>query len=275
MALQDELDALCARADTALAEGDVATAITLYVQVLDEHGKHSGASIGIARAYVAAGRLGDAEQAYVKSVQVDAADVQRWVELIRLEYDHGAVDAAKANLAAALRTVPGDPRLLELNREIRPEAAAANTDLQPFRAALIEGRDEDARAMLATFEAADPHSPPTLIAQAELHLMVGDGKTTALIHALNRAHTQHPGNWELRSALGRLYLLGGPLRNVRMGTGLCEDAWRTSGESTWAALGLAECFLAGGEDRLAAGLIARLQRGDDLAATWAARFTTD
>jgi hypothetical protein len=117
-----------------------------------------------------------------------------------------------------------------------------------------------------------PEDPLTVVARAEMYLAAGNDDPVDLIHALNRVRGEQPNLWEALSALGRLMLAKSPLRNLRVGAALCEDAWRVSGENPRAGLALVEAWSALGKDRLAHALCERLAAGNsteaEIARVW-------
>ncbi|MFH1808206.1 MAG: tetratricopeptide repeat protein [Pseudomonadota bacterium] len=273
---------------TSLRFGDEALALGLHDQALEHYEaalasdrKSAEAWVGKARVLRHWGRLGDAEDAYIHAVEASPQLVQAWIELIQLEFEGGAPEVAEENLAAALRLHPGHAELVKL-RSSTQKAVEPGTPadvLAELRAAL------DAEDSATALEALDylfvefPEDPLTSVARAEMYLAVGDDDPVDLIHTLNRVRSQHPNLWEILSALGRLMMARSPMRNLRVGAALCEDAWRVSGEHPRAGLALVEAWSALGKDRLAHALCQRLAQGEgveaEIASTWLEAASSD
>lgn len=270
-------------AQTSLRFGDEALAMKLHEQAyehyeaaVDSDPKCAEAWMGKGRVLRHWGRLGDAEDAYIHAVEASPQLVQAWVELIVLEFDGGAPEVAEENLAAALRLHPGHAELVALRaRHQTPiEEGSAADVLAELRAALVaEDMDTALRALDYMFAELSA-DPLTVVARAEMYLAAGNDDPVDLIHALNRVRAEQPNLWEALSALGRMMLARSPLRNLRVGTALCEDAWRVSGEHPRAGLALVEAWSALGKDRLAHALCQRLAGGDgveaEIARSWLA-----
>jgi tetratricopeptide (TPR) repeat protein len=273
---------------TSLRFGDEALAMKLHEQALehyqaalDSDARCAEAWVGKARVLRHWGRLGDAEDAYIHAVEASPQLVHAWVELVALEFDGGAPEVAEENLAAALRLHPGHAELVALRTRHAPvvEAGSAADVLAELRAALVAEDMETALAALDFLFVELPEDPLTAVARAEMYLAAGDDDPVDLIHALNRVRSEHPNLWEALSVLGRLMLARSPLRNLRVGAALCEDAWRVSGEHPRAGLALVEAWSAIGKDRLAHALCQRLATGDGveaaIARTWLEAASSD
>ena len=224
------------------------------------------ALIGQARILARQQRLGDAEDLYIQAVEVDAGQVQTWIELVELEFGGGADEVARENLAAALRLHPGHPELLRLRGDFVEE----NTDspqqklVDDIRQALFEQAIARANMLLTELENRDPDGPLPIIAAAEIFLAGGEGRSSKHIHKLTKLTREDKNNWQALTVLGRLFAHKGPMRNPRMAAGLCEDAWRISGEQTKAGLGLVEAWSCLGKHVHAHALCKRLAQGQGL-----------
>lgn len=249
-------------ADQHLEEGQMEEALALYDQALMRAPALSSAWIGRGRVLAFRGALADAEDAYIQAVQNGPQRVEAWVELIALERDAGAIEAADENLAIALRTHPGHPDLLALaSHEIDEDDHFEQMRAQ-MRRLLLRG---DMAGALTQFEAlmeAAPEDPRVLWAEAEIAVGTGRGDTAELVHELTRVTREQPNAWEPKVLLGRLLLCNGPLLNPRMAAALCEDGFRLSGEHPYAGLALVEAWAAIGKRSFALALCQKLADGD-------------
>jgi tetratricopeptide (TPR) repeat protein len=251
-------------ADRSLDEGDQSRARFLYDRALKITPELSRAWLGMARILAFEGALADAEDAYVNAVTHGPQIVEAWTEMIALEYDAGAEEVARENLAVALRTHPGHPDLVALAARM---GAAGQDD--PFSQALEELRgylytDDFAGGTLVLDRMVQmsPHEPRLAVARGEMAIAMEEGDFPTLIHQLNRMVRIDPNDWEIKNVLGRLLLRPSALQNPRMGAAHCEDAWRISGEHPSAGLGLVEAWAAIGKTALARALCMRLAEVD-------------
>jgi tetratricopeptide (TPR) repeat protein len=265
---------LLARAEYEFASDNLTGALDLYEQALAADRTAAPAWVGKARVLAAFGALGEAEDAYFNAVEADPNLVEAWVELIKLEREAGATDAANENLNSALRVLPGHAQLLELKGE-----GGGGGGFHPLQKAMARIRemifDDDifgAAQELDRMELMDRDNPLCLVAHGELTLATGKGNLAQLIQRLSKASQAHPDNWEVRAMLGRLYLLKGPFQNPKMAAALCEDAWRISGENPRAGLGLIEAWTRLKKQALAEALAKKIAEGEGLEAVLVRRF---
>lgn len=253
-------------AQKALENGELGAALRHFQAAGQSDPKNVDAMIGQARILAKQHRLGDAEDLYIQAVEIDAGQVQVWIELVALEFGGGADEVARENLAAALRLHPGHPELLRL----RGENMAATSDspgqkqLDEIRVALFEQAIARANMLFVEMENIDPDSPLLAIAAAEIFLVSGEGRSSKHIHKLTKLTREDNTNWQALTALGRLFARKGPMRNARMAAALCEDAWRISGEESLAGLGLVEAWSSLGKNVHAHALCQRLAQGEGL-----------
>ncbi len=252
--------------DDALSRGVVDEAVRYYDRAAAQAPRLAPAWIGRGRVMRSQGQLADAEDAFARAVEVAPLRVDAWVNLIEVELEGGADDAAADNLALALKAHPGNRELLAL--KANEEKKKADT-YDPVEAALKDIRDKiyrgDTEAALRTLYAVideHPGDPRTYVAEAEIAAVAGQGDIPALINALTRMVRDRPTAWEPRAALGRLMLRPGPMQNVRMGLAHCEEAWRTSGEHPRAGLFLFEAFAVVDKRALALALGQKLSKGE-------------
>ena len=164
-------------AEAMLAEGAVAEAAQTFAAILREDPENAAAHGGMARAYIAAGQLDQAETmlanvpaSVARSAEVEAARAQ--LALARQAANAGPVDELRARVAAD----PGDHQarfdLAQALYAAGDAAGAVDELLELFR------RDRDwnegaARAQLLTiFEALKPNDPVVLKGRRRLSSMV-------------------------------------------------------------------------------------------------------
>lgn len=228
--------------------------------------------LGKARALRGLGALGDAEDCYMKAVEVQPERVTAWVELITMERDGGALDVASDNLNAALRVLPGNPELIALRRTEPVEETEVERYLRLMREALFADETEEARALIIDMKTSYPDELMTLVGRGEFYVATLQGNPIKLIHALTRAVRENSDSWELLCVLGRILLRKSPLQNSTMGSAYCEDAWRISGENPLAGIGLVEAWAAQRKDQLAKALCTRLAGEDSPVAKQAQEY---
>ncbi len=164
-------------AEAMLAEGAVAEAAQTFAAILREDPQNAAAHGGMARAYIAAGQLDQAEtmlanvpEAVAKSAEVEAARAQ--LALARQAANAGPVDELRARVAAD----PGDHQarfdLAQALYAAGDAAGAVDELLELFRRDR-EWNDGAARAQLLTiFEALKPNDPVVLKGRRRLSSMV-------------------------------------------------------------------------------------------------------
>lgn len=250
--------------DLDLDAGDLQSALQHYDRALSMNEELSAAWYGRGRALKRMEELADAEDALAFAVQYGPERVDAWLELITLEADAGAEDAALENLTLALRAHPGHPDLVTLKNSYaeRGDGDEVERLLEQIRARLhIHDYEAAARMvdeMLESFEG----DPRCLLAQGELLIAEDAGDMVGTIHALSRYVREDQNTWEHRTVLGRLFLRATPLQNPRLAVAHCEDAWRISGEHPRAGIGLVEAWSAVQKTAFALALCERLAKGD-------------
>ena len=164
-------------AEAMLAEGAVAEAAQTFAAILREDPQNAAAHGGMARAYIAAGQLDQAEtmlanvpEAVAKSAEVEAARAQ--LALARQAANAGPVDELRARVAAD----PGDHQarfdLAQALYAAGDAAGAVDELLELFRRDR-EWNEGAARAQLLTiFEALKPNDPVVLKGRRRLSSMV-------------------------------------------------------------------------------------------------------
>lgn len=221
--------------------------------------QQSAAWLGRARILRDRGELADAEEAYIQAVEHGPERVDAWVELIELEAGAGATEAAQENLALALRTHPGHPDLIAIQRQGQHTMAHPAMDLLlETRDALLRGDLEAGGNSVLALRDSFPDDVPRFLAEAEYVIATEQGDPVALIHILTRFCREKPNDWEIKTTLGRLMLRPSPLQNPRAAASHCEDAWRMSGEHPYAGLGLVEAWAATGKTAFATALCKQL-----------------
>jgi len=266
------------QAHEAAERADYATARDHYSMVLAQEPSNAEAWLGQARVLWALEAMSEAEDAYMLSIQNDPDNVQAWVELVQLETNAGAVDAAAENLAQALRFHPNHPDLLRCRAGVRakPSSDTVEGALFNIRAAIFADEIGEAKEELQRFFDRFLQDPRAYLARAELFIATGDDNITELIHALTRQTRQHPNDWEALSLLGRLYLRPSPMRNTRMAVALCEDSWRISAQHPRAGLALAEAWAFVGKRPMANALLGQIAGGEgaeaEVAQAWLEAF---
>jgi tetratricopeptide (TPR) repeat protein len=256
--------------DDALQRGVLDEAQRYYDRAVQTHAKLAAGWIGRGRVMRATGQLADAEDAFARAVEVAPLKVEAWVNLIEVEIEGGADDAAADNLALALKAHPGHPELLALKR--REEEKKGQNDpveaaLAEIRKQIYEGDTEGALRGLYAVIDAHPGDPRTYIVEAEIAAVSGQGDVPQLINTLTRMVRDRPTAWEPRAALGRLMLRPGPMQNVRFGLAHLEEAWRTSGEHPRAGLFLFEAYAVVDKRALALALGQHLAKAEGAEAT--------
>lgn len=232
--------------DDALTRGVLDEAAGFYERAAAQNVRLASAWIGRGRVFRAREELADAEDCFARAVELAPLRVDAWINLVEVELQGGADEAAADNLALALKAHPGNPQLLALKNS--EESRKASSD-DPVERAMAEIRghiyaatyDPAQRACAALIEE-HPSDPRTCIVEAELAAVSGIGDIPALMNMLNRLIRDRPTAWEPRAALGRLMLRPSNVQNVRVGLAHCEEAWRLSGEHPRAGLFLFEAY---------------------------------
>lgn len=261
-------------AQRALQEGALDRAFEHFSAASETEPKNIEAMIGKARILAQWGRLGDAEDLYIQGVEESPQQVQIWIELVQLEFEGGADEVARENLAAALRLHPGHPELLRLHHQQTAELEdnPAQELLDEIRAALFTQKLASANLLLAEMENISPDDPLLAVASAEIYLAGGNGRSSEHIHRLTKLTREDNNHWQALATLGRLFARKGPMRNPRMAAALCEDAWRISGEHPQAGLAVVEAWSAVGRNVHAHAMCKRLSQGQGLTAEVAKRW---
>lgn len=258
--------------DEARILGDLERALGLYDGALGKNPRLVSAWIGRGLVLRARGELADAEDALANAVQFGPERVDAWVELIALERDAGAVEAARENLAIAMRHHPGHPALLDIKHGFEGDRVADDVDnaLEDVRRRLRESDVAGAQAVVTRLISAARDDPRTLLARAEIVVTADQGDIPALIHDLMRYVRRDPMSWEHKSTLARVLLRTSVLQNPRLAAHYAEDAWKMSGEHPRAGLGLVEAWATIGKFAFARALCERLAMGDGVEARAAA-----
>jgi tetratricopeptide (TPR) repeat protein len=231
--------------DDALQRGVLDEALRFFDRAVAQNAKLAAAWVGRGRVMRAQENLADAEDAFARAVEVAPLRIEAWVNLIEVELEGGADEAAADNLALALKAHPGHPALLAL--KAGAEAKRQQDDpvegiLAMIRQHVYNGDTDSALRQLHTMIEEYPGDPRAYIVEAEIAAVSGHGDIPNLVNTLTRMVRDRPTQWEPRAALGRLLLRQGPMQNVRMGVAHCEEAWRTSGEHPRAGLFLFEAY---------------------------------
>ena len=241
------------------ADGFPDQAYLFFERALGLSEQQSGAWLGRARILRDRGELADAEEAYIQAVEHGPQRVEAWVELIDLEAGAGATDAAQENLALALRTHPGHPDLIAIQRQGQDtDGDPASQLLSTLRDALLGQDVNNAGNALVTLRESFPEEAQRYVGEAEYVIASEQGDPVPLVHILTRLSREKPNDWEIKTTLGRLMLRPSPLQNPRAAASHCEDAWRMSGEHPYAGLGLVEAWAATGKTAFASALCKRL-----------------
>jgi tetratricopeptide (TPR) repeat protein len=252
--------------DDALTRGVLDEALRFYDRAVSQNLKLASGWIGRGRVMRAQGNLADAEDAFARAVEVAPLRVDAWVNLIEVEIEGGADEAAADNLALALKAHPGHPTLLGLKQsEERKKADSADLverGLATIREHIYSGDTETALRELYGLIDENPGDARTHIVEAEIAAVSGQGDIPALMNTLTRMVRDRPTAWEPRAALGRLMLRPSVVQNVRMGLAHCEEAWRLSGEHPRAGLFLFEAYAVFDKRALALALGQKVARGE-------------
>lgn len=259
-------------ADEARILGDLDRARLLYDAALGRNPRLVSAWVGRGLVLRARGELADAEDALANAVQFGPERVDAWVELIVLERDAGAVEAARENLTIAMRHHPGHAALLEIKEGFDGNREADDVDnaLEDVRQRLRNQDVAGAQAVVTRLISGARDDPRTLLARAEIVVTADQGDIPALIHDLMRYVRRDPMSWEHKSILARVLLRTSVLQNPRLAAHYAEDAWKMSGEHPRAGLGLVEAWATVGKFAFARALCERLAMGDGIEAMAAA-----
>ncbi len=250
--------------DDALERGDLDEALSFFDRAVAQDARVAAGWVGRGRVQRARAQLAEAEDAFARAVEAAPLRVDAWVNLVEVELEGGADDAAFDNLALALRAHPGHPQLLA----IKSAAEQKKLEGDPLEAALAEVRQQlvrgDAAGALHTLARITEQvgmDDRITIVEVEIAAITGQGDVPGLINSANRIVRDRPTAWEPRAALGRILLRQSALQNTRMGLAHCEEAWRTSGEHPRAGLFLFEAYAAAGKRAHALALGQKLAQG--------------
>ncbi len=252
--------------DDALTRADLDEALRFYDRAVATNAKLAVGWLGRGRVLRAQAQLADAEDAFARAVELAPLSVDGWVNLVEVEIEGGANDAADDNLALALKAHPGNRELLSIKQ--RADQKKANLDdpvdrmLIAIRRQVYSGEMDPATRALYKLIDEHPGDPRTYVVEAEIAAITGQGDVPALINTLTRMVRDRPTQWEPRAALGRLMLRVSQMQNLRMGVAHCEEAWRTSGEHPRAGLFLFEAYAVFGKRAHAVALGQRLSSGE-------------
>lgn len=256
--------------DDALTRGALDEALPYFDRAVAQNTRFAAGWVGRGRVHRAQGNLAEAEDAFARAVEAAPLRLDAWVNLVEVELEGGADDAAFDNLALALRAHPGHPKLLAIKHaaeQKKLEGDPLEGALADVRRLVTVGDVEGAQHALARISAQVGHDDRIVIVEVEIAAITGKGDLPGLINAANRIVRDRPTAWEPRAALGRILLRQSPLQNVRMGLAQCEEAWRTSGEHPRAGLFLFEAYAAAGKRAHALALGQKLAQGDSAEAT--------
>jgi len=263
--------------DNALEDGNLEEALELFHRALHNNQECAGAWYGRGRVMLAHDELAEAEDALANAVQFGPKMIDAWIDLVVLERDAGAFDAAEDNLAMALKLHPGHDRLVPLKATLEAirDQDPLNGVVNEVREAVREGDIDVASKRVSFLEAQHYDDPRTLLARAEFALAIDGGDILPVIHDLNRFVREEPARWEHKCALGRLLIRTSPLQNPRMAVAHCEEAWQISGEHPRAGIGLVEAWAGSGKPVFARALCKKLADGEGWEAEFAASLLED
>lgn len=248
----------------ALKSKNYEKALEFFERALSREKELVPALMGKAKVLWKQGALAEAEQVYIQVAEISPNLAKCWVELIKLEKEGGADQAAAENLASALRILPGNEKLIKLRKE-QPSSDLPEEHeklLESLRQTLNKGKLKAIKKVYQHLEATlEPDCIAMIVARGEVYLNLEEGNLPDLIHILTRFSRYYPDSWPVLTTLGRLLLRNGPLKNTRMAVALCEDAWRISGENKRAGIGLVEAWAATGKTRYAEALCVKLAKG--------------
>jgi tetratricopeptide (TPR) repeat protein len=247
----------------ALEQQDDDVALGHFEEALAIDSSHVDSWLGKGGALKALGRLADAEDALIRAVQAGPGRVDSWVALIRLETEAGVHDIAADNLHLALRSHPGNPKLLQLKSENRdPYADDFSIGLDVLCQTIYDENWSRMEEVLDSLVLSHFDHPRLIVAKAEAFLATEEGKPNELIHALNRYLRNELQDWWARAVLGRLLLRESAMQNPPLAVAHCEDAWRVSGEHPHAGIGLVEAWASLGKNVYAKALCEKLAQGN-------------
>ena len=261
----------------ALEDGRAEDALQLFHRALHNHQECAGAWHGRGKVMIQQDELAEAEDALANAVQYGPQLVAAWEELVVLERDAGATEAAEENLAMALKLHPGNPVLVPLKGSLDAirNQDPLNSVVNDVRNFVRQGELELARQKVAFLEAEHYEDHRTLLARAEYALAGDGGDIAPIIHDLNRFIRAEPSQWEHKCALGRLFIRSSSLQNPRLAMAQCEDAWQISGEHPRAGIGLIEAWASGGKPIYAKALCKKLAEGEGWEADYARSLLED
>ena len=252
--------------EDAFGRGDLDEALRFFDRAVGATAKSALGWLGRGRVLRTQQNLADAEDAFARAVELAPLRIDAWVNLIRVELEGGADDAAQDNLALALKAHPGHPELLaikhgeEQKRALRDDPV--ENALASIRRQIYSGSLELAQRELYALMDSAPGDSRCIVIEAEIAAITGQGDVPQLINTLTRLVRDRPTAWEPRAALGRLMLRNGSMQNLRMGIAHCEEAWRTSGEHPRSGVFLFEAYAVFGKRVHAVALGHRLAKGD-------------
>lgn len=249
----------------ALRLGDVDEALACYDAALGQCPTYVAAWLGKARALTYTGAVGDAEAAYFRVVELAPQDPTAWRELIRLELNYGAHDAARQNFEAAR----GFLRRPEVLDEFAPHFVA---DDEPAE----DGFWEELNDLLSSAEKRPAAVIEQVFAQlstkwrdderfaavraATALLLSQPAQMTRSIHALTQLvkDKQHR-RWQTLWLLGALQLSDTPLFHPHLAVTYLEEAVKMAFDNRLVVETLQDGYRRAGRERLAEALTERVR----------------
>lgn len=173
-----------------------------------------------------------AEAALIKTLTLNPIDEKLWLTLIALEREHGADDAAKENIARALKHFPKSTALIALGESSLPGARERVVD--PRFDELLSALEKHPKRALDLADALEKDESRALVARALLAgaQLLPSSDVVPLIHALcaEKYECQYKS-----AALSALYLRKSAFYNVERAITCASESWR---------LGLEHLFVA-------------------------------
>ena len=214
--------ALELRADMELAQADPAAAIGDLRAVLRDYPRAVGAQGALARAYIANGQAGLAEQSLHTAIDASPKDVGLRVELAQLLLQTQRADQAVAMLEETVRQAPSDPaartELVRAYLGMQDFASARKSaeDLKTLRpesgegsyyagmAAVGQNKLDEAQKEFERALTLQPQASGPLTALVRLY--IARGMAPQAMALVKNAAEHDPGNVQTLNLLGELYL---------------------------------------------------------------------